>query len=147
MQLSLHQLLSTITKVRCNILLAPEIVALKQHRQPAPMPPPYGHGVDIWALGLSLFALHLNTHFQFKALAKLKNSDNTVITLPVYEHLCGIIKQRFEGLEDATESFLLGIVLRMIEWDSVRRVTSSELSNLTQKQLKYIGPSTISPKQ
>jgi serine/threonine protein kinase len=126
--------------------LAPEIVALKQHRQPAPMPPPYGHGVDIWALGLCLFALHLNTHFEFKTLARPEDSDELVMTLPVYHKLRDLVEQRLQGLENDTELFLLGMVLRMIEWDSVRRITSSELSSLTQNQLRFIGPSIISPK-
>ena len=126
--------------------LAPEIVALKHYRSPAPTPPLYGHAIDIWALGLCMFALHLNAHFDLRSLAGLTAQERFVITHPAYVKFRQIMDDRQQQLTDATEIFLLGAVRRMIEWESSRRIVSRDLSALVQRYLKLVGPSAIQPK-
>ena len=64
-------LTSTCTTVGHLLFMAPEMIALRTYQREwredrRPSPPPYGHSIDLWALGLSMVAFHARKHFSME---------------------------------------------------------------------------------
>ncbi|KAJ2785906.1 hypothetical protein H4R18_000295 [Coemansia javaensis] len=91
--------------------LAPEIVCRSSSAVP------YSKGVDMWALGVVLYALHMNS-FPFSKL--LDHGGTTGASLEIYSKACRMIatNEKYAGLSSELRDLLAG----MLQIDPVRRL-------------------------
>lgn len=91
--------------------LAPEIIALKdwkpQHDQ---APPPYEKSVDIWALGLSIFALLTRRHWSWKRFPLYDNDKSDKFSSAKY----GLFIHQVERLEKSVEGPISAILAKLL---------------------------------
>ncbi|KAI4266016.1 MAG: hypothetical protein L6R35_007004 [Caloplaca aegaea] len=103
--------------------LAPEIMAWKLLKPRQKQPAPYEKSVDVWALGLSMYALHVGRSMNWRRFA---TTDVQHVTGPAYRKFQDTITQNIKGADgDAIPSLLLAIS-RMTMDRPEHRVSASE---------------------
>ncbi|KAI9674949.1 MAG: hypothetical protein M1817_001355 [Caeruleum heppii] len=126
--------------------LAPEIIDLKDQGSTSPRPPPYDKSVDIWALGLCMFGLYFDSHFQWSHLARtcgLDPKDVLNVTRVVHAKFRDIIASRIKLQEDPTRISFLSLIVSMTEWNSIDQITAPKLHHEAQLANGEGGPGTI----
>ncbi|KAL8975223.1 MAG: hypothetical protein Q9197_000526 [Variospora fuerteventurae] len=87
--------------------LAPEIMAWKLLKPRQKQPASYEKSVDVWALGLSMYALHVGRSMNWRRFA---TTDVQHVTGPAYRKFQDTITQNIKGADgDAIPSLLLAI--------------------------------------
>lgn len=107
--------------------LAPEIIELKDWEEKGPHPPPYTNSVDIWALGLSMFALHSGQHWRWGYFLTGGETSSEKVTRPLYEEFQKRMRRHIESCSDSNDVQLLEQIEAMTRYDSFERTSASKL--------------------
>ena len=139
--------------------LAPEIIALKkwdskQQDRPQPMPPAYEKSVDVWALGLSMFALVTEKHWSWRHFSTKDDDHLDRYSDERYDIFCERLEQLTSNSlqsgsgDNPTLAFLLDSILNMTEGKPKNRPPASELLQRVQSSIIDENMDiTINPKQ
>ena len=128
--------------------LAPEIVELKGWNGKEQRPPPYGKQVDIWALGLSMFACYFGELFSWAQLLppEKKSFQTFMVTEELHTKFHQRIDQRGKELNPPeVAKFLLWICV-MTHYDPIDRISVSDLLKNVQLFAKDRGKGSIALK-
>ena len=118
--------------------LAPEIVQIKEQKeqkdpaaQQSPGPIPYRKGVDVWALGLSVFALYNGHEFSWGPYNPRNSLRTTKVSVNrVNAESYHMLKRRLEAkrvsLDGDHAGSLLELIESMIKWKPIDRITATE---------------------
>ena len=127
--------------------LAPEIVELKivERRLVAattvsgarPGPVPYRQGVDVWAMGLSVYALYIGHNFNwgpYKRQSAGRRTDQLInrVNRESYQRFKSHLQTKRFSAGDDPASVLLDLVERMTAWDPKSRILANEALGVAQ---------------
>ncbi len=121
--------------------LAPEMIDLRVATAGSVKVRLYGRGVDVWALGLSMFAMHIRrpsfswTLFDDPDTSPQMNDGDTSSTVLWHKHnrFCSALKLKKRKDGFASDNFqLLELIEHMTEWDPATRVTAAELLDFAE---------------
>ena len=124
--------------------LAPEIIELKKQEEPSASPTqepvPYSKGVDVWALGLSVFAFYVGHDFTwgpYNARRVPRRIDKSVNFVEAESH--NNFKRHLQAKRvsagDDQAKFLLGLVNYMTEWNPASRIQANEALDIVQDMI------------
>lgn len=128
--------------------LAPEIITLKNWTRTDSQPPPYQKGVDIWALGLSMFALHFGQPFRWEYfLPSPKTSSKALTVTPnLHSEYHKRVRRIEKSSRDTKTAQFVRWIAQMTEYSAKNRPSASEILNQTLEIPEVQGKGTISLK-
>lgn len=106
--------------------LAPEIISLKQQQSTAA----YDKSVDVWALGLSLFAMHTGRQFRWTHFCSHKLQSSTV-TEESHAEFHAKITRNMGSAQDTRTARFLALVMDMTAYNAGKRPLTSKALQLT----------------
>ncbi len=133
--------------------LAPEIIALKRwdEGQVAQKPGPFDKRVDIWALGLSMYALHTGQPWRWNTFARssdiplngatINRANETLHSL----FQATVIRSR-SSTTDGSSQTMLSLIQKMTGFTAKERTSASELLQIASVAKQQGGSGTISLK-
>lgn len=110
--------------------LAPEVMALKHWKQGEKQPAPYGRGVDVWALGLAMYALHAGQQFRWAQFTNHGQMAFNYVTRYAHANLQNKLYQARHSAVHPESRELLISISRMTVYEAHDRASAS--SNLTK---------------
>ena len=121
--------------------LAPEIMELKHpglySTAAATRPVPYRKGVDVWAMGLTVFALYIGHHLNWGPYTP-KHADHGMnktvnhVQPKSYQNFHKHLQEKRVTAHDHQAGMLLELVGRMTEWNAKERIRANEALDTAQ---------------
>ncbi|KAL9594240.1 MAG: hypothetical protein Q9219_007142 [cf. Caloplaca sp. 3 TL-2023] len=132
--------------------LAPEIMELKNWNGRGTQPPPFRKSVDIWALGLAMYALYTERYFDWKLFDVFFAKQVATVTLKGYLNFQEELTKKAQAAENPDVQLAFLLVKTMSTWEAGKRETaSSALSNILQTRRSHnrglIGPKKAGKRQ
>ena len=127
---------------------APEVVAMTKWRESpgdTDQPPSYSHSVDIWSLGISMFALCTQSIWSWQRYSEEQLKENEV-SEQRWEKYHAKLRGRINFAGTRVElAMLLKVISLMVEYDPEDRGTAEELWLMLRKLHFTPGTDTIDP--
>lgn len=126
--------------------LAPEIMDWKNWNNVGQQPAPYGKSVDVWALGLSMFALYHGQPLRWASLVPRAEAPSTVsatVTRELHTEFHRRVRLRRASCLDPQAARFLEWIEQMTEYFPGDRISASEVLDLVLEAPKDRGKGSI----
>lgn len=117
--------------------LAPEVIKLKawEESKSSQRPPPFDKSVDIWALGLSMYALHFGRpwhwgYFVPRDQVQMEGTRADRVTIELHSRFRHQVREARNASTDSIAKFFLGWIESMTEYNGKDRPPATELFEL-----------------
>ena len=135
--------------------MAPEVSTWDRDEPPpgsdAADPAPYTCKVDVWSLGLNLWALYRGTHWSWNDYGS--STDMGFVTRPLYTTFRSDLVQQCDNAAGSSfNEAMIDLIEDMVEWDPKKRSTASKIldnindaADLVRGQQALTEPKKVSP--
>lgn len=128
--------------------LAPEIINLKNWNRTGSQPPPYQKSVDIWALGLSMFALYFGQPFRWEYFLPSPKTTSKALTVTpkLYSEYHSRVKRIEKSSQDTKTAQYVRWIAQMTEYSANKRPSAVAILSQALEISEVQGKGTISLK-
>ena len=129
--------------------LAPEIIALKawNRNRLGAQPPPYNKSVDVWALGLILYALYTERSFNWVLFGAIPSQGSATVTSATWEAFHKDLSRRIQSTNDPETQVALRSIAKFTEWVATDRSPASGVRRAIAQIRHSQSRGTIVPKE
>lgn len=107
-------------------------------------PEPYNKSVDVWALGLGMFALNVRRNWSWAAFSPAGMvPDNSTVTPHLHAQFHKTLAEGKAGIEELDQILLFEWIESMTRYASRERASASELVAVVQAKVKFSGRGEI----
>ena len=107
------------------LYLAPEVMDLKEMIS-TKTSVPYTKAIDVWAMGLSAFAIHSGKPFRWHYFEGLARPRSGSVTKPLHGEFCRRLLSDIARTTDSSKRAMLKAIELMTEYKSDRRISAAD---------------------
>lgn len=119
----------------------PEVKQIRDWNGIGAEPEPYNKSVDIWALGLSIFALNIHRNWSWAAFKPtgMRVPENSSVTLDLHTEFHKTLAEGQADIGKPTQILLFGWIEHMTRYASQERASGSELLEVVLAEVRLFG--------